>query len=166
MSSCLTLLHATLPDTTSFLLMFLHCASSHCLSCHVMSCHAQTRWCFRASSIGAYLEKSRKRNFPETGSISVFRRHGKVTYYIRFEVFTAVTMRNVVFWDIKSQFVPHGRHHYVSATNPSQLMLCKIWGLHSGDYEEYRLLGYKNPVRTSRETPLRFRYKSQPVDAM
>jgi hypothetical protein len=30
-------------------------------------------------------------------------------------------------------------------------MLCKIWGFHGGD-EEYRLLGYKNPVRTSQET--------------
>jgi hypothetical protein len=31
-------------------------------------------------------------------------------------------------------------------------MLCKIWGFHGGDYEECRLLGYKNPVRTSQET--------------
>jgi hypothetical protein len=31
-------------------------------------------------------------------------------------------------------------------------MLCKIWGSHGGDYEECRLLGYKNPVRTSQET--------------
>jgi hypothetical protein len=30
--------------------------------------------------------------------------------------------------------------------------LCKIWGFHGGDYEEWRLLGYKNPVRTSQET--------------
>jgi hypothetical protein len=31
-------------------------------------------------------------------------------------------------------------------------MLCKIFGFHGGDYEECRLLGYKNPVRTSQET--------------
>jgi hypothetical protein len=31
-------------------------------------------------------------------------------------------------------------------------MLCKIWGFHGNDYEECRLLGYKNPVRTSQET--------------
>jgi hypothetical protein len=31
-------------------------------------------------------------------------------------------------------------------------MLCKIWGFHGGDYEEWRLLGYKTPVRTSYET--------------
>jgi hypothetical protein len=29
---------------------------------------------------------------------------------------------------------------------------CEIWGFHSSDYEEWRLLGYKNPVRTSQET--------------
>jgi hypothetical protein len=42
--------------------------------------------------------------------------------------------------------------HYVSATEPSRLMLCKIWDFHGGDYEECRLLGYKNPVRTSQGT--------------
>jgi hypothetical protein len=36
-----------------------------------------------------------------------------------------LTMKNVVFWDIEIQFVLH-RRHYVSATEPSQLMLCKI----------------------------------------
>jgi hypothetical protein len=30
--------------------------------------------------------------------------------YVRFEVFTAVTMKNVVFWDIKTQFVSHRKH--------------------------------------------------------
>jgi hypothetical protein len=30
--------------------------------------------------------------------------------------------------------------------------LCKIWGFRGGDYEECRLLGYKNPVHTSQET--------------
>jgi hypothetical protein len=28
---------------------------------------------------------------------------------------------------------------------------CKISGFHGGDYNECRLLGYKNPVRTSQE---------------
>jgi hypothetical protein len=27
-----------------------------------------------------------------------------------FEVFTAVTTKNAVFWDIKAQFLPHRRH--------------------------------------------------------
>jgi hypothetical protein len=33
-----------------------------------------------------------------------------VDFIVRFEVFTAVTMKNAVFWDIKTQFVPHRRH--------------------------------------------------------
>jgi hypothetical protein len=32
------------------------------------------------------------------------------TRYVRFEVFTAVTMKNGVFWDVKTQFVLHRRH--------------------------------------------------------
>jgi hypothetical protein len=30
--------------------------------------------------------------------------------HVRFEVFTAVAMKNVVFWDIKTQVVLHRRH--------------------------------------------------------
>jgi hypothetical protein len=29
---------------------------------------------------------------------------------VKFDVFTAVTMKNAVFWDIETQFVPHRRH--------------------------------------------------------
>jgi hypothetical protein len=57
-------------------------------------------------------------------------------------------MKNVVFWDIKTQFLLH-RKHNISTSETSQLMLCKILGFHGGDYEECRLLGYKNPVPTS-----------------
>jgi hypothetical protein len=42
--------------------------------------------------------------------------------------------------------------HYVSATKPSQLMLCKIWCFYGGDYEECRLLGYETLIRISQET--------------
>jgi hypothetical protein len=49
-------------------------------------------------------------------------------------------MKNVVFRDIKTQFVPH-RRQYFSATEPNLLMLCKIRGFHGGDYEEFLLLG-------------------------
>jgi hypothetical protein len=37
--------------------------------------------------------------------------------YVRFEVFTAVTMKNAVFWDIKTQFLLHRRH----ITSPLQI---------------------------------------------
>jgi hypothetical protein len=43
-----------------------------------------------------------------TGTLyRVPEKHGN---FIRFEVFTVVTMKNVVFWDIKPQFVLHRRH--------------------------------------------------------
>jgi hypothetical protein len=32
------------------------------------------------------------------------------TTSVRFEIFTAVTMKNGVFWDINTQFVPNRRH--------------------------------------------------------
>jgi hypothetical protein len=63
----------------------------------------------------------------------------------------AVVLKNTVFWDIETHFVYHRETHYVSATELTRLMLCKIRGFHGGDYEEYRLLGYKNPVPTSQE---------------
>jgi hypothetical protein len=44
-------------------------------------------------------------------------------------------------------------------------MLCKIWCFYGGDYEECRLRGYKNPVRTSGDS-LRFHYRAQHVNAM
>jgi hypothetical protein len=31
-------------------------------------------------------------------------------FYVRFEVFTAVTKNNAVFWYIKTQFVTHWKH--------------------------------------------------------
>jgi hypothetical protein len=43
-------------------------------------------------------------------------------------------------------------------------MLCKILGFHGSDYEECRLLGYKNPVRTSQET--RYVSATQPSPLM
>jgi hypothetical protein len=52
--------------------------------------------------------------------------------------------------DIKPLQFTVGRH-------PSNIhniigCLCKIWSFHGGNYEECRLLGYKDPVRTSQET--------------
>jgi hypothetical protein len=61
---------------------------------------------------------------------------------------------------LKSRYDPHDR----TRGPPVNLLLqysslpliweahCKIWGFHGGDYEEFRLLGYKSPVRTSQET--------------
>jgi hypothetical protein len=70
----------------------------------------------------------------------------------RFEVFTAVTMKNVVFWDIKHQFVPQRRHITSSLQSPASSCYVRFSGFHGGDYEECRLLRYKTPVLTSQET--------------
>jgi hypothetical protein len=67
--------------------------------------------------------------------------------YVRCEVFTAVTIRNAVFWDKDAQ-----KMHYFPAIESSLLMQCKIWSIQGGDYKECRLLGYKNPFLTSQET--------------
>jgi hypothetical protein len=34
----------------------------------------------------------------------------KTSAVVRLKVFTAVTMKNVVFWDTKTRFVPHRKH--------------------------------------------------------
>jgi hypothetical protein len=41
----------------------------------------------------------------------------------------------------KNQVRTSQETHYVSATEPSQLMLYTVWGFHGGDYEECRPLG-------------------------
>jgi hypothetical protein len=44
-------------------------------------------------------------------SVSLAKFDVKLVFkYVRFEVFTPVTMKNVDFWDIKTHFVPHRRH--------------------------------------------------------
>jgi hypothetical protein len=45
-----------------------------------------------------------------TGNITSALQGPAGLYYVRFEVFTEVTMKNVVFWDIETQFISHRRH--------------------------------------------------------
>jgi hypothetical protein len=40
-------------------------------------------------------------------------------YYIRFEVFTAVTLKNAIFWDIKAQFTPDKKHNMSPLKSPA-----------------------------------------------
>jgi hypothetical protein len=44
--------------------------------------------------------------------------------YVRLDAYSVVNKKNAVFWEIKIQFLPH-RKHYVSATEPSRLLLCE-----------------------------------------
>jgi hypothetical protein len=49
-------------------------------------------------------------------------------------------MKNAVFWDIKTHFIPRRKHITSPLLSPAS-MLCKIRDAHGGDYEERRLLG-------------------------
>jgi hypothetical protein len=48
--------------------------------------------------------------FSNLPSSSLLLRLWNIKDIVRFEVFIAVTMKNVIFWDIKPQFVLHRRH--------------------------------------------------------
>jgi alpha-N-acetylglucosamine transferase len=50
-------------------------------------------------------------------------------------------MRKAVFRDIKNLLHTSQETQYVSAIEPSQLMLCKVLCFHGGEYEECCLLG-------------------------
>jgi hypothetical protein len=63
--------------------------------------------------------------------------------------------------DVKSVWETVGENINISAKEN----LCKSCSFYSSDYEEWRLLGYKDPVRTSQETLL-LRYRDQQVNAM
>jgi hypothetical protein len=64
-----------------------------------------------------------------------------------FQIFTAVTMNNFVFWDIKKVLNSQEKHYFSSKEN-GRLKFCKISGFHGGYQEECRLLGYKGPIHT------------------
>jgi hypothetical protein len=49
--------------------------------------------------------------------VNIIGHEGKFETSVRFEVFTAVTMKNVVFWDIKTQFILQRKH----ITTPLQI---------------------------------------------
>jgi hypothetical protein len=70
--------------------------------------------------------------------------------HARLEVSTAVT-EEFCLLEYKNPVRTSQETLYVATTELSQLMLCKIWDFHGGDYEEC-LLGYKNPVPTSQKT--------------
>jgi hypothetical protein len=59
-------------------------------------------------------------------------------------------MQNVVFWDTTTQFVLHRRH--ITSPLQSSAGYVRFGVLNGSDYEECRLLGYNNPIRTSQET--------------
>jgi hypothetical protein len=54
------------------------------------------------------------------GRVAQFQGSTAFIQILKFEAFTAVTMKNAVFWDINTQFVPHRKRI------TRRLMLCKI----------------------------------------
>jgi hypothetical protein len=55
-------------------------------------------------------------------------------------------MKNAFFWDINPSSYLTADTLRIRYIDISQLMLCKIWGFLGSDYEECRLLGYRDPV--------------------
>jgi hypothetical protein len=86
--------------------------------------------------------------------------------YARFEAFTAVTMKNVVFWDIKKQFVLHRRHITSPLQSPANKCYVK--------FEDFMAVTMKNSVFWDIKTQfvlltgdtLRLRYRVQTIKAM
>jgi predicted DNA-binding ribbon-helix-helix protein len=72
-------------------------------------------------TLNAFINEISRYSSAQQTTISLLRIHN---FNVKSEVFTAVTMKNV-FWDIKTQFLPH-RKHNVSATETSRLILFKI----------------------------------------
>jgi hypothetical protein len=57
-------------------------------------------------------------------------------------------MKNVVFWDIMKPVRTLQKTHYLSATESSRLMICRVWGFHGGDYE-WDVISCDSSERTS-----------------
>jgi hypothetical protein len=60
---------------------------------------------------------------------------------VRLEVFTGGDYEECRLLGYKTPVRTSQETHYLSATEASRLMLCKIWGFHGGGYEECHLLG-------------------------
>jgi hypothetical protein len=66
--------------------------------------------------------------------------------FVRFEVFMAVTMKNVVFWDKKTQLVPHRRH--ITSPIQSPASYCYV------RFEVFTAVTMKNVVFWDKKTLL------------
>jgi hypothetical protein len=74
-------------------------------------------------------------------------------------------MKNAVFWDIKTQFVPHGRR--ITSPLQSPASSCYV------RFEDFTAVTMKNvvfwdikPISDFTGDTLCFRYRAQPVNAM
>jgi hypothetical protein len=70
--------------------------------------------------------------------------------HVPFVACSTPSKRRPVFWDTTA-YSPLKVNRCFGET--SRLHVRNIWSFHGGDYVECSLLGYKNPFRTSQETP-------------
>jgi hypothetical protein len=100
------------------------------------ACYWYKIWCFHC---GDY-EECRLLGYEKTSSYLTgntlrLRYRVQPVNDIRFDVFTVVTMKNAVFWDIEHQFVSHRKH----IKSPLQILIYDLMFL-CGEYEERRFV--------------------------
>jgi hypothetical protein len=148
------------------------------------------------SSETSVLTRATQRDIPDDTILHSHRRENLKSYSVkqfctreetRLEIFTAVTMKNGVVWDVtpcgscknrrllgyKNPIRTSQETHYVFATEPSQLMLWKIsiftaatmkvavfWDIRT------QFLPHRRHIRSSLQSPPSLRWRAQPVHAM
>jgi hypothetical protein len=116
------------------------CHLQECKSSYPVMAHRYTDWVIPVLTLRPIINE----NLQVYGRVSLLgtvrsdsnmnqRRH------VIFKVFTAVTMKFRLL-KYKNPVPTSQETHYVSATESSQLILCKIWGFQGGDYEECHLM--------------------------
>jgi hypothetical protein len=73
-----------------------------------------------------------------------------VRFYVRFEVFTEVTVKNVVFWNTETQFILHRKHIMSLLQSPAGYCYVRFEVFTAVTMKN--VFWVKNPVRTSQET--------------
>jgi hypothetical protein len=86
------------------------------------------------SSSGIYKSSS----YPHSRHITSLLQSPDGKCYVRFEVFTVVTMKNAAIWDINIQFLPHRRH--ITSPLQSQAGKCYV------RFEVFTVVTMKNVV--------------------
>jgi hypothetical protein len=84
---------------------------------------------------------------------------------VRFEVITAVTTKNVFFWDIKTQFVPHRRHVTSPLQIPASYCYVRLKVSTAVTMKNIVFWDIKTSSYLTGDT-LRLCYRAQPVTAM
>jgi hypothetical protein len=79
-----------------------------------------SRWTFPSKNCSACPWEAQLNLLASIRLLLIKARRYAVRVDIRFEVFTTFAMNNAVFWDVRTQFLPHTKH--ITAREPSRLM--------------------------------------------